>query len=192
MIATNRAAMFAITFTVGYAVIYAICTEFNLPLLTYHPVTGEVDFLSKPPRSGPAMYWYGWLLTALIGATILTLVSTVTPERWMQRGITFGVLAAVGYLIVYSVALFIYDKATIELEFLKSRWLSAITAIVVAAAVALFYAQLLERARLARLGLGRPHWGDGGPGLLSDAVFHAVKCASVRVPSTVMLERRME
>ena len=138
MIATNRAAMFAITFTVGYAVIYAICTEFNLPLLTYHPVTGEVDFLSKPPRSGPAMYWYGWLLTALIGATILALVATVTPERWMQRGITFGVLAAVGYLIVYSVALFIYDKATIELEFLKSRWLSAITAVVLAAAVSLF------------------------------------------------------
>src|SRR5215216_4013865 len=97
---------------------------------------GRFSVEASPQRR--AMYWYGWLLTALIGATILALATTVTPERWMQRGITFGVLAAVGYLIVYSVALFIYDKATIELEFLKSRWLSAIAAIVLAAAVSLF------------------------------------------------------
>jgi len=29
----------------------------------------------------------------------------------------------VGGLILYTLALFIYDKATVELEFLKSRWL---------------------------------------------------------------------
>ena len=138
MMATDRTAMFAMTFTVGYAVIYAVCTELNLPLLTYHPVIGEIDLLGTPPRSGPAMYWYGWLLASLIGATILAGVATITPEKWMQRSITFGVLVAVGYLIVSSVALFIYDKATVELEFLKSRWLSVTAAIVLAAAVSLF------------------------------------------------------
>jgi hypothetical protein len=42
-------------------------------------------------------------------------------------------LAGIIYLIFHTVALFIYDKATIELEFLKSRWLSAIAALVLAA-----------------------------------------------------------
>jgi hypothetical protein len=138
MIATNRTAMFAITFTVGYAVIYAVCTELNLPLLTYHPVIAQIDFLGTPPRSGPAMYWYGWLLTSLIGAVVLALIAALIPEAWLQRSITFGVLVAVGYLIVYSVSLFIYDKATVELEFLKSRWLSLTAAIVLAAAMSLF------------------------------------------------------
>jgi hypothetical protein len=138
MIATDRTAMFAITFTVGYAVIYTVSTEFNLPLVTYHPVIGEIDFLSKPPRSGPAMYWYGWMLTSLIGATILALIAAVTPEAWLQRAITFGALAAVSYLVVFSLALFVYDKATVELEFLKSRWLSVVAAIVLATAVSLF------------------------------------------------------
>jgi hypothetical protein len=48
------------------------------------------------------------------------------------------------YLILYTIALFIYDKATLELEFLKARWLSVITAIVVAAAS-------LELPRLSQL-----------------------------------------
>ncbi|MFZ1092363.1 MAG: hypothetical protein WAN75_24615 [Xanthobacteraceae bacterium] len=70
------------------------------------------------------MYWYGWMLTSLIGAGVLGWIAIALPEQW--------------YLILYMVALFIYDKATVELEFLKSRWLTVTVALVVAAAVSVF------------------------------------------------------
>jgi cell division protein FtsW (lipid II flippase) len=56
----------------------------------------------------------------------------------VQRVILFGCLAAVAYLVLYALALFIYDKATVELEFLKSRSLSVVAALVVAAAISFF------------------------------------------------------
>ncbi len=138
MMASEKIPVFAITFTVAYAAIYAICTEVNLPLLTYHPVTGEIGLLYQPPGRGPAMYWYGWMLTALIGGVTLALIATVIPEPWLQRAITFGVTFAVIYLIAYTLALLIYDKATVELEFLKDRSWSVMAALVGAAAVVLF------------------------------------------------------
>jgi len=137
MMATSKATILAVTFTVSCAVLYAVCTELNLPLVTYHPVIGEIDFLWKPERRGPAMYWYGWMLTSLIGATIIAFVATLIPENWLQRIITFAAAAAMAYLIVYSLALFVYEKATVELEWLKWRWLSAAVAFVLAAVVSL-------------------------------------------------------
>jgi len=136
MMASDRATIFAIVFTVSCAAIYAACTELNLPLLTYHPVIGEVDFLWRPERRGPAMYWYGWMLSALIGATALASLATVIPEQWLQRAMIFGALTAIGYLVLYSLALFVYDKAPVELEFLTWRWPSLLAAGVLAAIVA--------------------------------------------------------
>ena len=117
----DKVAVFTTVFGVAYAVIYVICTEINLPLVTYHPAIGEVDVLWTPERRGPAMYWYGWMLTSLIGALALAWLAIIVPEQWVQRAIFFGCTAAVGYLIFYTAALFIYDRATVELEFLKSR-----------------------------------------------------------------------
>src|SRR5262249_40579679 len=37
MMATDKPAIFAITFTVAYAALYAVCTEANPPLLPPHP-----------------------------------------------------------------------------------------------------------------------------------------------------------
>jgi hypothetical protein len=138
MMASSKLAVFTIVFSVAYAVIYVICTEMNLPLLTYHPVIAEVDFLWTPERRGPAMYWYGWMLTSLIGATALAWMASAVPEQWLQRTIFFGCLAAVAYLILYTLALFIYDKAAVELEFLKSRSLSVVASLVAAAAISFF------------------------------------------------------
>jgi hypothetical protein len=41
-------------------------------------------------------------------------------------------------LIFYTVALFIYDKATVELEFLKSRSLAVVAALFAAAGISFF------------------------------------------------------
>ena len=107
IIASEKIPIFAVAFTVAYAVIYAICTELNLPLLTYHPAIGELDFLWKSEKRGPSMYWYGWMLTSLVGALLLAWIATLVPEQWLQRAITFGCVGAAAYLILYSLALFV-------------------------------------------------------------------------------------
>jgi hypothetical protein len=75
------------------------------------------------------------MVTALIGALVLAWIATAIPEQWLQRMLTFACAAAAAYLVLYTAALFIYDKATVELEFLKSRWLSAAAAVIVSAMV---------------------------------------------------------
>jgi hypothetical protein len=138
MTASSKIAVFTIVFGVAYAVIYVISTEINLPLVTYHPAIGEVDVLWAPEQRGPAMYWYGWMLTSLIGALALAWLASVVPEQWVQRAIFFGCAAAVGYLIFYTVALFIYDRAAVELEFLKSRSPAIAAALLAAAGITFF------------------------------------------------------
>jgi hypothetical protein len=133
MNASDKIPVFALVFGVACAVMYVICTEVNLPLLTYHPAIGEVGILWQPPKNGPAMYWYGWMLTSAFGALAIAFIAIAIPKPWLQRLITFGCAAAAAYLILYTLALFIYDNATVELEFLQSRWVSAAAAAVVAA-----------------------------------------------------------
>jgi hypothetical protein len=133
MNSSDKIPVFALVFGIAYAVIYVICTELNLPLLTYNPAIVEVGILWQPLKSGPAMYWYGWMLTSALGALAVAFIAIAIPEPWLQRLITFGCVAATAYLVLYTLALFIYDNATVELGFLQSRWLSAAAAVVVAA-----------------------------------------------------------
>jgi hypothetical protein len=135
MNSSDKIRVFALVFGIAYAVIYVICTEVNLPLLTYHPAIGEVGILWQPPKNGPAMYWYGWMLTSALGASAVAFIAIAISEAWLQRLITFGCAGAAAYLILYTLALFIYDNATVELGFLRSRWLSGASAAVVAAIV---------------------------------------------------------
>ena len=133
MSVSERIPVFALVFGVSYAVIYVVCTEVNLPLITYHPATGDIGLLRQPARTGPAMYWYGWMLTSLVGAVALAASASFLPEGWVQRTITFGCLLAAAYFTFYAVALFVYDRATVELEFLQSRSLSLVAAALTAA-----------------------------------------------------------
>jgi hypothetical protein len=138
MMTTDKTTLFAVAFAVCCAVLYAICTELNLPLVTYHPVIGEIDLGRTPPRSGPAMYWYGWMLTAGVAAAALAALATLVPERWLQRAILVAALAAVVYSVAYTVALLVYENATVELEFLKWRSLSLAAAVTVALLAGVF------------------------------------------------------
>src|SRR5262249_40970606 len=145
---TDKPAISAFPSRVPYGFLYAICTEVNLPLVTYHPVIGEIDALWKPARSGPTMYWYGWMLSALIGATAIAFAATAVPEAWTQRALAFGVFAARAYLVLFSLSLFVYDGATVELELLKSRWLSIAGAQMVGA-IGTFFMPLQWRERVS-------------------------------------------
>jgi hypothetical protein len=78
---------FAIVFSITAPVLYLLCDLFSLPLFTYHPATNRVDLGWAPGRSGegPAMYWYGWTVTMLIGCTALGWLATLLPESVAKR-----------------------------------------------------------------------------------------------------------
>jgi hypothetical protein len=83
--ATLRA--FVVTFAAAGPILYLVSIAWNLPLITYHPAMGRIDFGWTPARSGegPAMYWYGWTLTALVSTTMVSALATLLPERVTRR-----------------------------------------------------------------------------------------------------------
>jgi hypothetical protein len=85
--ATASYAAFAIVFALAAPVIYVASELGGFPLFTYHPGTGRIDFGFAAARlnEGPAMYWYGWLATTLIGAAIAGLVATLLPHGVIAR-----------------------------------------------------------------------------------------------------------
>jgi hypothetical protein len=129
-------------FSVAFAVLYLLATYFNLALVTYHPALKELQFLAQPPKAGPTMYWYGWIMTTAIGAFVVGAVAAFMPDRWdrwVQWAITFVFVYAVLCVVVHYVALFIYDQATVELEVLKHPATSATGALVIAVIAGIFF-----------------------------------------------------
>jgi hypothetical protein len=78
---------FAIVFGFSTAALYVLCDMMNWPLFTYHPATNQVDLFYAPPRrgEGPAMYWYGWTATSLLGAAVLGVLATLLPEHVTRK-----------------------------------------------------------------------------------------------------------
>ncbi len=68
-------------FAAAFAVIYVLAVEGNWALFTYHPKLGEWGWLAQPTKSGPPMYWYGWLATSALGATATSLLTWPLARR---------------------------------------------------------------------------------------------------------------
>jgi len=80
--------VFAIAFGIIYIVEVCLTPfQINLALITYHPQINVWAPLAEAPRQGqgPAMYWYGWLLTAGLGAGVLAALSLALPARPLER-----------------------------------------------------------------------------------------------------------
>jgi hypothetical protein len=75
--------VFAIVFAIAAPVIYVASEIGGFPLFTYHPGTNRIDFgfAAARPNEGPAMYWYGWLATTLIGASLAGLIAVLLPRN---------------------------------------------------------------------------------------------------------------
>ena len=100
----TRFGTFAITFGIAFAILYTILERQNWPLFTYHPAVGKVDFWMHAARSGegPPMYWYGWLVTSLLGATAVSLVSWPIARRAStQFWLGWVVPIVVGVIFLY-------------------------------------------------------------------------------------------
>ena len=72
---------------VATPIIYTICEMRNWPPFTYHPGTNRVDLGFSPAvrDQGPAMYWYGWTVTTIIGSAILGLIGAFLPDRVVKK-----------------------------------------------------------------------------------------------------------
>jgi hypothetical protein len=90
-------------FAASFAVIYVLSVYMNWAVVTYHPTLGEWEFLTQPPKSGPAMYWYGWIITSVLGATglsiaALPLTGRFVPPAWLGWLVPLIVLIVLVYL----------------------------------------------------------------------------------------------
>ena len=89
-------------FAAAFALTYVFAVEANWALFTYHPKTGEWDWLTKPARAGPAMYWYGWLATSFLAASAAGLIASLLPRRWLPPScIGWAVPLAIMLVFVY-------------------------------------------------------------------------------------------
>ena len=83
MTKTERlAAIFAIIF----AIIYAPTMDYNWTAATYHPIQGIWQLGRAAPLGGgsPAMYWYGFIITAALGAAVVTAIADFLPDGLME------------------------------------------------------------------------------------------------------------
>ena len=82
-----RFAAFAIVFGVAMSILYVVSDMAQLPLFTYHPGTDRFEWGYGPARrdEGPAMYWYGWIATSSIGASLLGALAALLPPRVGER-----------------------------------------------------------------------------------------------------------
>jgi hypothetical protein len=85
--ASEKFRTFVLVFSLTATVIYVLSDLLGLPVFTYHPATGRLEWGYALPRrnEGPVMYWYGWILTTLIGATVAGLLATWLPENVTRR-----------------------------------------------------------------------------------------------------------
>jgi hypothetical protein len=72
-------------FSAAFAVIYAVVLDYNWAAITYHPKIGVWDLGTTPSRDGPAMYWYGIVLTSLVAALIATAIAALVPESVTKK-----------------------------------------------------------------------------------------------------------
>lgn len=91
-------------FSAAFAVIYAIAVEGNFAAVTYHPKTATWGWLTQEATNGPAMHWYGWLITAFAGAVIVSILSLLLtrkrpPPAWVGWVVPLGVMGAFLYLL---------------------------------------------------------------------------------------------
>lgn len=89
-------------FAAAFAVIYVLSVEANWALVTYHPRINEWEWLARPAKSGPPMYWYGWVATSFLAAAAISLAALPLPRRWSPPvWIGWAVPLAVMLLFVY-------------------------------------------------------------------------------------------
>jgi hypothetical protein len=76
----TKAERLAAIFAVAFAAIYAPTMDWTAA--TYHPIQGiwQLGFAKPLGGGSPAMYWYGFVITAALGAAVLTAIASFVPK----------------------------------------------------------------------------------------------------------------
>jgi hypothetical protein len=75
-------------FGIAFALIYMPSMNLNWAFATYHPKQGIWQWGVAPPipgEGGPAMYWYGFVMTSFVGALAVTVAAALVPEKITAR-----------------------------------------------------------------------------------------------------------
>jgi hypothetical protein len=142
----DKLKIFVVTFGIAFAIIYTLVERWNWPLFTYHPAVNHLDLFRAPgiPEDGPPMFWYGWLPTAGIAATVVAAIATAFSAQSVQRATVFFCVLAALWPIFYGLGLYVDEVATFNAAFLRSVWASGVPAL--AGAIAAAYLVSAERA----------------------------------------------
>ena len=95
---------FCVVFGVVFSLAYLLAVWKNYALFTYHPAIGAFAWGAEKAREGgPAMYWYGFVITAALGALVVTGLAALIPDKLMERipwaGVTWVVtLCSIAYI----------------------------------------------------------------------------------------------
>lgn len=100
---------FAIAFAVAYSIAYVVSVLSNYALFTYHPAIGELGAGVEKGRDGPAMYWYGWVATSGVIASLAGVLAELLPESVTRRlwsGLTWMVALMALAVLAYDLRQF--------------------------------------------------------------------------------------
>ena len=97
---------FTAVFSASFAILYVVAMEMNIAIFTYHPRLMVFGLGTEAPRSGPAIYWFGWMATAALGGLALGVLAGVLPARdgrlWYAIGwfLPLGAMLAALYFMI--------------------------------------------------------------------------------------------
>jgi hypothetical protein len=85
-IATRAFPAFAVGFALYYAPAYSFTganSAFSWPLFTYFPAIDRWNLGLVPGNDniGPPMWWYGWIVSAIVVGLIFAVIAMLLPEK---------------------------------------------------------------------------------------------------------------
>lgn len=86
-------------FSAAYAVLYVIAMYFNIAMFVYYPQPGVWHWRDTPGTAGPAMYWYGWIANAAVGAAIVAALAAVLPASLRRLNATIAWLVPLASML---------------------------------------------------------------------------------------------
>jgi hypothetical protein len=78
---------FVTIFSASFSLSYLLADVMKLPSFSYYPATHKLTWGWSPATvdDGPAMYWYGWILSSLLVALGTSYICSILPTHISRR-----------------------------------------------------------------------------------------------------------